>query len=196
MRVVVLIQGYSHRPAPRRPSRRHSISCRLGVVFLRSPNRRAAAGNPAQWPPSGVKIASFCAKNGVNQGIFCAVSRVFVRFGCDFRSKYDRERTHFRRESHFHPRFVGLYPDKIASFVGPFLLNGVLVEADIFSSRSYREAAGFCAAIQESMRSLRTSSGNAPASSTWSWKARSSNLSPSAFLARSRSSRILSWPIL
>jgi hypothetical protein len=38
-------------------------------------------------------------------------------------------------------------------------------------------------AIQASMRSLSTSSGRAPESSTWSWKARRSNLSPRAFLA-------------
>ena len=36
------------------------------------------------------------------------------------------------------------------------------------------------------MRSSRTSSGNAPESRTWSWKARRSNLSPSSFFALSR----------
>jgi hypothetical protein len=43
------------------------------------------------------------------------------------------------------------------------------------------EGAGgvFCCATQSSMRSLRTSIGKAPPSSTSSWKARRSNLSPS-----------------
>ena len=54
----------------------------------------------------------------------------------------------------------------------------------------------FWVAIQAVMRSSRTSRGSAPESMTWSWKARISNLSPSSFLARSRSARISSWPIL
>ncbi len=54
----------------------------------------------------------------------------------------------------------------------------------------------FFSAIQRSICSPSTSSGRAPAPRIWSWNSRMSNLVPSSFFAFSRSSRILSWPIL
>src|SRR5262249_25537961 len=54
----------------------------------------------------------------------------------------------------------------------------------------------FTSAIQASVRASSTSSGSAPPPRISSWKERMSNLSPNSFLARSRSSRIFSWPIL
>src|SRR5688572_488967 len=50
--------------------------------------------------------------------------------------------------------------------------------------------------IQASTRSSSTSSGTAPFSSTTEWNWRMSKRSPSASRARSRSSRIRSWPIM
>ncbi len=53
-----------------------------------------------------------------------------------------------------------------------------------------------CAAIQASVRLSSKSSGSTPPLSISSWKVRISNLAPSAFFARSRSSRNFSWPSL
>src|SRR5690606_23446539 len=53
-----------------------------------------------------------------------------------------------------------------------------------------------CAAIQRSILASSTSSGTEPSFNTSAWKARMSKSSPSAASARSRSSWILSSPIL
>ena len=53
-----------------------------------------------------------------------------------------------------------------------------------------------CSAIHFSVRASRRSSGRLPPLSISSWNVRISNLGPSCFRARSRSSRNLSWPIL
>ena len=73
-------------------------------------------------------------------------------------------------------------------------LDGADADCDRGSARLDHFA--FCAAIQASTFRSTMSSGTAPVESTVSWKARMSNLSPSAAFARSRSSRNFSWPIL
>ncbi len=54
----------------------------------------------------------------------------------------------------------------------------------------------FCSAIHLFVRASSMSSGSAPPSRISSWNLRMSNLGPSSFLARSRSSRIFNWPSL
>ena len=54
----------------------------------------------------------------------------------------------------------------------------------------------FLSRIHPSIRWSRMSRGSAPAPRISSWKARMSKADPSSFFARSRSSRIFSWPIL